>query len=342
MLMNPRNRAALLLIAAAVLLVLLLIAPGMLNSYRLFLATQVLCYSTAALGLTVLLGWSGQIAMAHAGFFGIGAYGSAFLYGHGVPWILSVVLAGLVATVFGIIIGLPAVRLRGFYLAIATLAFGELIVRIFVGARSVTNGSSGLSVQPFVIGNLDHAATIWYASLFLFIVTAAVLWFINRSRLGRAFRAVRDIEIATGSLALSAVRYKLIAFAISAFIGAVGGAAFGQLVSFLTPEIFGTTLLIQFLVVVFVGGVTRLEGAVIGSIFVILGRELLQDVGSWQRFAFGAALVVVVRFMPDGLVSLPSKLFGRGKRAGGFGASGPPTEPGPTGSQPSENAEVRA
>lgn len=316
---RPVRGVALLLLAAALLGVLFTV-PSYSNSYRLYLFTQVLIFATAAMGLTVLLGWSGQIAMAHAGFFGVGAYVSAWLYGLGLPWVLSMVAAGLVATLFGLVIGLPAVRLRGFYLAIATLAFGELLVRLFVIVAPVTGGSSGLSVPAIAIGALDHSASVWYASLIVFLLALAGLVWLGRSRIGRSLRAVRDIEIATGSLGISAVRYKLLAFAISAFLGAVGGSLFGQLVTFLTPDIFGTTLLIQFLVVVFVGGVARLDGAVVGAIFLIFSRELLQDVGSWQRFAFGAALLVVVRFLPRGIMSLPERL--RRRNRSGAAATG--------------------
>ena len=310
---SRRIRGVALLVLAAALLVVLFTVPSYSNSYRLYLFTQVLIFATAAMGLTVLLGWSGQIAMAHAGFFGVGAYVSTWLYGLGMPWVVAMLAAGLIATLFGLVIGLPAVRLRGFYLAIATLAFGELLVRLFVIVSPVTGGSSGLSVPGIVLGALDHSASVWYATLIVFLLTLAGLAWLSRSRIGRSLRAVRDIEIATGSLGLSAVRFKLLAFAISAFLGAVGGALFAQLVTFLTPDIFGTTLLIQFLVVVFVGGVTRLDGAVVGAIFLIFSRELLQDVGSWQRFAFGAALLIVVRFLPRGLMSLPERIRRRNR-----------------------------
>lgn len=312
---NKKLRSVVYFVAAAVLLGVLLVAPGMLNSYGLFVGSQVVIFALAGSGLTVLLGWSGQIAMAHAGFFGVGAYGSAYLYDMGIPWLASALIAGAVAVLFGIFIGLPAVRLRGFYLAIATLAFGELMVRLFVTADGITGGIAGKSVKPMVIGGLDHAGSVWYASLALLVGGLVLLTWLSRSRIGRCLRAVRDAEVATGSLGISSTKFKLLAFAISAFVGAIAGALFGQLVSYLTPEIFGTTLLIQFLVLAFVGGITRLSGAVIGAAFVIFSHELLQDIGSGQRLAFGVALVIVVRFLPQGLTSLPEMAARLGRRA---------------------------
>jgi branched-chain amino acid transport system permease protein len=301
-------RGGLMLLVAVLVAVVLVAMPSMVNSYRLYILTQVIIYGTACLGLTVLIGWSGQIALAHAGFFGVGAYASSYLYQEGVPWFVAVILAGAIAVLLGLVIGLPAVRLRGFYLAIATLAFGELLVRVFIEARGVTNGVEGLSVKSISVLGLDSRASLWYVSLGFFVVIAVALVLFGRGRIGRCLRAVRDAEVATASLGISAVYYKFLAFAMSAFIGAVAGSLFAQSITYITPEMFNLTLLIQFLVVVLVGGVTRVEGAIIGGAFVVLGRELLQESGEWQRLIFGVALILVIRFLPEGLASLPRRL----------------------------------
>ena len=266
-------------------------------------------FATAAVGLVIIMGWTGQIALAHVAFMGIGAYGTNWLFSDvGIPWLLSLILSAIVASVVGVLIGFPAARLRGFYLAIATLAFAELIVRFFVEVDTITGGISGKPIQIIQLFGMSPDRSHWYISLMLAAVVFISVDRLGRTAFGRCLRMVRDAEIATGSLGISATRYKLLAFALSAFIAALAGGLFGQLLTYLTPDTFHTALLIQFLVVVFVGGVTRLSGAVVGAIFVVVSRELFQDVGDWQRLVFGLSLVLAVRFLPGGLTSLWSRL----------------------------------
>ena len=293
--------------------------PNFIDNYYVFLGCEVMVYAIAGLGLTVLMGWTGQIALAHAGFFAIGAYVTAILAGGGIPWPVALVVAAVAATVSGIIVGFPAVRLRGFYLAIATLAFGELVQRLLILFPAVTKGNLGFPVDLIDLG-IGTTLTLWYACLAILVVTVAALWQLGRSRLGRMLRAVRDIEVATGALGISASRYKLLAFGISAFIGGVAGALYGQLVTFLTPPIFSLDLLILLLIVVFLGGVLRLAGPIVGAVFVVLITERLQDLGSWQRLVFGVVLMAIIRFVPGGLVSLPSLVR---RRRRGSSSSGP-------------------
>ena len=293
------------LAAAAVGAVVLLVLPSLINPYRLFLASLIAVYATAGIGLTVVMGWTGQIVMAQAAFFGIGAYLTAYWHASGVPWPLAAGASAVVAAAAGAVVGFPAVRLRGFYLAIATLAFAELVRRGLVEAETVTGGIPGRAVEPFHVGDLDLAASNWYLALLVVSLVFLVAWRIRATGLGRCLLAVRDAEVATGSLGIAASRYKLLAFSLSAALGALGGAVFGQLQSYLTPEIFGLGLLIQFLVVAFVGGITYLAGPVLGAVFVVVAREVLQDVGAQQRLAYALALIVVVRFLPGGLASAP-------------------------------------
>jgi branched-chain amino acid transport system permease protein len=293
-------------IAVAAAVVLLLTLPSLVNPYRLFLASLIAVYATAGVGLTVIMGWTGQIVLAQAAFFGIGAYLTAYLHASGVPWPLAVMVAMCAAAAAGAVIGFPAVRLRGFYLAIATLAFAELVRRGFVEAETVTGGIAGRDVEPMQIGTLDVAASQWYLALGAAAFAVLVAWRVRVTSLGRCLLAVRDAEVATGSLSIPASRYKLVAFALSAAMGALAGAVFGQLQSYLTPEIFGVHLLIQFIVVAFVGGVTYLAGPVVGAAFVVVAREILQDLGAGQRLAYAISLIVVVRFLPSGLAGLPA------------------------------------
>jgi branched-chain amino acid transport system permease protein len=255
------------------------------------------------------MGWTGQIALAHVAFFGIGCYVTNWLFADvGVPWAAALVAAAAFAAIVGALIGFPAARLRGFYLAIATLAFAELISRLFVEVETVTGGIAGKPIELVSLFGLELERSHWYLSLILATIVFLVVHRLGRSSFGRCLRAVRDAEVATGSLGISATRYKLYAFALSAFVAALAGGLFGQLLTYASPDTFRTALLIQFLVVVFVGGVTRLSGAVVGAVFVIVSRELLQDVGDWQRFVFGVSLMLCVRFLPGGLTSLGTRV----------------------------------
>lgn len=322
--MSASIRYGLLALALVVFAVAAFLAPSLLDSYLMYLLTWIAIYAIAGTGLTVLMGWTGQVALAHSGFFGVGAYGTVYLAAHGWPWPLAMLASSLVGAGLGVLVGLPAVRLRGFYLAIATLAFGGLLHLAFVQAVPITRGPRGIPVAPIQFGGIDTPSLVWYLAAAILVVSIAGLHLLGRSHIGRCLKAVRDIEIATGSLGISATRYKLLAFGISAFMAGVAGALFGQLITFLSPDLFDLQLLVLFLVLVFTGGVSRLSGAVVGAIFVIVLREALQTqaissvfpqlVGSGQTLAFGVILILVVRFLPDGLASIPSRL--RSRRTG--------------------------
>ncbi|GAA0607369.1 branched-chain amino acid ABC transporter permease [Sporichthya brevicatena] len=292
-------------LAVTAVVMVLLTLPSLVNPYRLFLVSLVAVYMVAGLGLTIIMGWTGQVVLAQAAFFGMGAYLTAYWH-EWMPWPLAAALACLAAAAAGAVIGFPAVRLHGFYLAIATLAFSELVRRGFVELDSITGGIAGTDVEPVQFGGLDVAASQWYLALSVAAFALLVAWRIRVTSLGRCLLAVRDAEVATASVSISAARYKLVAFALSAAMGALAGAVYGQLQAYLTPEIFGVGLLIQFLVVAFVGGVTFLLGPLLGAIFVVVARELLQDLGAGQRLAYAIALILVVRFLPSGLAGLPA------------------------------------
>lgn len=304
----PRWRGALAGAALFVLVAALAYAPAVLNSYRLFVIALIMIYAVGVLGLNVLVGWSGQIGLAHAGFFALGAYGTALLTDRGVPFLLSLLLISLLSAVAGAIVGWPAVQLRGFFLAIATLAFGELIVRGFAEARGLTGGGRGLSVPVFRVFDARQTTSAYYLSLIAAVVTFVALYRLLHGRFGRTLKAVRDIEVAAGPIGIPAARYKLMAFSLSGFIGAVSGALFAQLNTFIFPDMFTVNLLVILLVMLLVGGVASMTGSVIGAIFGVFIVELFQDLGEYQRLAYGIALVVIVRFLPGGIVSIPSRL----------------------------------
>ncbi len=302
-------------VLAAIVIAFAVVIPNLLTAYSLYILTEIVIYAIACLGLTVVIGWSGQTALAQAGFFGVGAYGTAYLVSQGLPWFLGVVIAAALAAIIGVLIGIPTTRLKGFYFAIATLAFGELMTQIFNEWTPVTGGPVGMPVDLLILGSLSPNTSLWYMSAIILGLSMVILWHLSRTRWGRCLRAVRDMEIATGSLGMSAMKYKVEAFAVSAILGSIAGSLFGQALTYINPSVFTSTLVIEFLIVILVGGADRIAGAIVGAAFLVLIQEQLQSVGAYQRLAFGAALVVMVRFLPQGIMPL---IYSFGRRALGL------------------------
>ncbi|MFI6451843.1 branched-chain amino acid ABC transporter permease [Streptosporangium amethystogenes] len=301
---------------AVAALLLLFAAPFVVNSYLLFVLNLTLVYAVATLGFNLLVGWSGQIGLAHAALFAIGAYGSAIAMAQGVPFLVTIPLVGLLAGGLAVLIGFPAIRLTGFFLAIATLALGMAIVELFKSARSLTGGGGGLSVQVFTLPGITGSASTYFVTL---AVAAIGFFLVRRSlmgRFGRTLQAVRHLGQLSGSLGVSALRYRLIAFGLSGFIAAVAGSLYGQLQTFIFPAMFEMNLLVPMLVMVFVGGAGSHWGPLIGAAFAVVLIELFQDLGDLQAIAYGAVLMIAIAVLPGGLVSLfatfrDSRLIGR-------------------------------
>ncbi len=303
-----RGSRAVSALLAVLLVVVLAIAPLFLNAYRSGLIATILMYSLGVLGFQVLVGWSGQIGLAHAGFFGLGAYGSVLLVNAGVPFLLAVPIVVIGSVLLGALVALPAVQLRGFFLAIATLAFGELIVAAIREARDITGGGGGIDVPEFLLFGQDETRSAYYLALIAAVLGFILLTRLLRGRFGRTLKAIRDMEVATGPIGIPAARYKLLAFALSACVGAVAGVVYAQLVGFIFPDQFGSNLLVILLVMLLVGGVGSVPGTVIGVIFGVLIVELFQDFGEYQLLAYGLTLIVIVRFLPGGIASIPARL----------------------------------
>lgn len=290
--------------AAVAVLVVLFAAPFVINSYLLFVLSLTLVYAVSTLGFNLLVGWSGQIGLAHAALFAVGAYGSTIAVGHGVPFLLTIPLAGLMATVLALLIGFPAIRLRGFFLAIATLALGLAVVELITQAGEVTGGGGGMNVEVFSLPAITGSASTY----FVLLAVAAISFFLVRralmGRFGRTLQAVRDLGPLTGSLGVSALYYRLMAFALSGFIAAVAGTLYAQLQTFIFPAMFGMNLLVPMLVMVFVGGAGSHWGPVIGAAFAVILIEIFQDLGDYQAIAYGIVLMASIALLPGGLTSL--------------------------------------
>jgi len=282
-----------------VLLLLVLAAPLAVGSYLQSQIVFVFIYAIVGVGLLILAGFAGQVSLGHAAFLAIGAYTAGYMQRHGVPFLiylpLSVVLTGAV----GALVGFPALRLSGIYLVIATIAFGFIIEEVAARWESVTNGNDGLRIRQIELFGLTLSRDgygFYYLCLGVLLVVLLLALNLLRSPTGRAFVAIRDSETAAQSIGINLSVYKVVAFSISAGMTGLAGCLYAHKMSFISPEMFTLLLSLEFVIVILIGGVGSLHGAVLGSIFVVmvdpflsyLKDDLPRGIGELAR-SFGVA-----------------------------------------------------
>ena len=302
----------------AILLALGVLLPLVLPEYFLYLGNTLMMYAILALGLDLLLGWSGQFAFAHIAFFGIGIYTSALLQIRlGVPFIVGVPIAAMFAGVVGLLIAIPATRLRTVYLALATYAFAECAQWVFRTWDSVTKGSDGLRISPpdifgYVVGTDRRAFPVMAIILALVLLS---LLYLTRSRLGRDLCAIRDSEHVASASGVDVKRTKMVAFVLSAVFAGLAGGTFTLYQSFINPDSVGLAQLILVLTMVVVGGSGSIAGVLVGVVLIGLLPEILRAAPRgllvWQEFAYGLILVLATMFMPRGLWGVAKTFFAR-------------------------------
>jgi branched-chain amino acid transport system permease protein len=306
----------------ALLTVIVLALPSLLSRYYIGEITWVFIYGICGVSLMVLVGYTGLISLGHAAFLGIGAYAHAYLLQHGLPWVASVAIAVLITTACGVIVGLPALRMTGIYLAIATLAFAVIIQEVFTRWESVTGGFAGMAVdKPMIFGvRFNDEASFYYLCAALLGLTILLTKNLLRSPTGRAWVAIRDSEIAAQSMGVHLALYKSVAFAYSAALMGLAGALFAHKIAYLAPDIFSILFSIQMLLLVIVGGLGSLQGAVFGAIFV----ALLPPIIAILRDSIPASMVSIARATGIGLIGTAGRGIGEflkkpGVEAGIFG-----------------------
>ena len=296
------------------LLAVLLVLPQVAGEFYVGEIAFVFIYSIAGVGLMLLTGYTGLVSLGHAAFLGIGAYANAILLSKGVPFVLSLPLAGLISAAAGVLIGIPTLRMSGLYLAIATLAFGSIVILVGEKWHSLTGGFDGFPVpSPSVLGFLIQGPTaVYYLALGVLVAVLLLAMNILRAPLGRALVAIRDSEISAQSMGINLAFYKTVAFALSAGITGLAGALFGHYVRHLAPDSFGVLLSIQLVTIVFIGGLGSLHGAVFGAAFVAMLPQAIALVRDDLPFGigrmpglepslFGLILVLVIMFEPAGI-----------------------------------------
>ncbi|HZW19713.1 branched-chain amino acid ABC transporter permease [Noviherbaspirillum sp.] len=298
----------------AVLGILLLAAPALLSEYFLSQLVFILIYSIVGLGLMLLAGFTGQVSIGHAAFLAVGAYTEAYLQSKGWPFAASLAAAAILSAATGVLVGLPALRTKGMYLAIATLAFGFIIEEVVVRAEGITGGNSGKQVGRIEVAGvlIDSEARFYYLTLILTVGVTLLVLNLMRSPTGRAFVAVRDSEISAQSMGIHLARYKTIAFALSAAIAGIGGAIYAHKLRFLSPEQFTFLQSIELLMMVVIGGLGFVHGAFFGAAFwvvtqqlIVLAKDYLPESiaqqSGLQPTVFGVILIAFVLFEPMGL-----------------------------------------
>jgi branched-chain amino acid transport system permease protein len=293
--------------------VVLLAAPLWAGEYVMSQLHFILIYSIVGFGLMLLTGFTGQISLGHAAFLAVGAYTEALMQAAGVPFFISICCAALFSAAAGVIVGLPALRLKGIYLAIATLAFNVIVEEIITRWHSLTGGNEGRHLKPVeILGfKLESDAEFFYLCLALTVLCCLACINLLRSPTGRAFVAIRDSEISASCLGVNLAKYKTMSFAISAGLTGVGGALYAHKLAFISPEQFTLLASIELLTIVILGGIGFLHGAVLGSVFIIVLPQLISLAKDWlpegtapsglQAVAFGLILVLFIIFEPLGL-----------------------------------------
>jgi branched-chain amino acid transport system permease protein len=286
--------------------------PWFFNEYHQYIANLVLVYVVVGVGFNTVVGHLGQLAFSNVAFFGIGAYAAGILMAElGLPWWVTVLPAGLMGALAGCVASVPALRgVRLFYLAMMTLAFGELMRWTYIRADFLTGGSMGMAVPPAdVLGwTLDTEFEKFYVFLVITVLVVIASDRLLRSRVGRAFLAIKSDEIAAAAMGIPTGRYFVLAFAWSGFVVGIAGAMYAALVGHLTPEAFNLVQLILHFAIIMVGGLASLTGSIIGALVITTMPEIFRGFPGFEELIFGVLIILVILFLPRGLASLLARV----------------------------------
>ncbi len=312
-----------------VFILFLALFPFLFKNYYVYMANYMAINVIVAIGLNLLVGYTGQISLGHAGFFAIGAYGTVVLMAKAsFPFLLALPLAALATALFGFLLGLPALRLEGPYLSIATLGFGLTITQV-IGRLEFFGGRQGLHTPDLVIGpwHLDSDRQFYYLLILITILLTLAARNLIKTKIGRAFIAIRDADIAAETMGVNLVYYKTLAFAISAFYTGLAGGLYAFVLRFIEPQIFNLLMSIIFLAMVVVGGLGSIFGSIAGACLLSwLDLELrnilsIPYLGVWletlsksffsitgvsniQLIIYGSIMVAIMLFEPLGIYGI--------------------------------------
>ncbi len=309
-------------IRLGVLLAFVLVFPFFADNYWLTLANQIGIAAVGAIGLNILVGYTGQISLGQGAFLGVGAYATGILVKQmGAPWPLAVVAACFITALVGMLFGIPALRLKGLYLAIATLAAQEIIEWVIIHSPDLTGGVEAMVIPaPTLFGQrINSDFRFYWVILVCLILTIILTTNLFRTRTGRAFIAIRDQDIAASVMGVNLFRYKLLAFAVSSFFVGLAGALTAEYRTIISWERFTLDTSILYLAMIIIGGLGSVTGAVMGAAFMtllpamlqLLGRtaggfmpNILQQIPFLQQAFFGLVIILFLVFEPEGLARM--------------------------------------
>lgn len=296
----------------------------LINPYYLQIASFILLNIILGVSIYITLA-TGQLSLGHAGFMSIGAYTSAILtLNHGVPLILGILIASIFTGLIGVIIGFPALRLHGVYLAIATLGFGEVIRVLFVNWEGLTNGAIGIAsiphlgreilsfsmsigIEPAALGLRNNQFIGLSVFLILLIISIVVIWFFirqNNSRIGRAYASIKMDEQASEAMGINVTYYKILAFGQGALLAGFAGALYAHMTAYISPSDFDYHRAVEILIFAVFGGSEVIWGPIFGAIFLSSLPEVLRSVSEYRFMIYGALIVFMMAFRPQGLIDV--------------------------------------
>lgn len=306
------------------LLLLFTFVPWIASPYMMYIFNMIGIAAIAAIGLNILIGFTGQISLGHGAFFGVGAYaGAIFATTLHLPMFLSIPAAGLVTAGIGMIFGIPSGRLKGLYLTIATLAGQFIIEYLLIHWEFLTKGTMGITLPPVRVPGFSVMGDVGFYYI-IFIALAGMVWVainLMRTRYGRAFIAIRDNDRAAEGMGIPIFPYKLLSFGISSFYAGFAGALWAFYMGSITAEPFNLGLSVEYIAMVIIGGLGSISGSIFGAVFITLlneflrfGTEMLMNTGMvsqsglnvapLREFVFGLAIVLFILFEPRGLAEV--------------------------------------
>jgi branched-chain amino acid transport system permease protein len=290
---------------------LLAVLPAVLNDpFLTHMGIRAITYAIVVMGLTLFAGYTGQISLGHAAFFGLAAYISGMLMKAGFPYLGAVAIATIAVGILGLIVGLIVLRTEGHYLALASIAVA-VIIQVIVKNSSITGGPSGLTAIPspdFFGWKLTNGLHYYYYALICMVIGFVILRRITDSRTGDALRSIANNELAAQSLGIPVFRYKVLSFTISTLFAAFAGTLFVHYDGFIDPDRLGVTVSVLFFVMAFIGGIGSLYGSIVGAFAITAIEEYSQGFGQYNILVYGFVLVIVILFMPKGLADIPNQV----------------------------------
>ena len=300
------------LIISYIFLILVAAIPFILanNAYALRTSILVLIYIILALSLNFVLGFAGQLSMGHAAFYAVGAYTTAILtVNYNVPFWIALMLSGVVAGIFGLLLGIPTLRLKGDYLAITTIGFSEILRLVLINWTSFTRGPAGIPgiPSPTIFGYSIGTNTGYFYILYvLALITIFISYRLLNSRLGRGLIAIRDDEIAAEAMGINPTFLKILAFVLGAVIAGIVGGIFASFIHYVNPDNFTYTESVVILTMVVLGGVGSIPGVIVGSTVLAILPEALRGISTYRYAIYGILLVLMMIVRPQGIISMAS------------------------------------